>query len=137
MFDFASADATEGERDGVNDKGLVTADRRTRKDAFYFYKANWTSQPMVYITSRRHMERTEATTDVKVYSNCQQVELIVNGAKVAAVQPNDVRVFVWKGVTLVPGENTIEVEARSGGRVVRDRCTWTLKAAPTRPPQSP
>ena len=54
MFDFASARRTEGDRDGVNDKGLVTGDRKTRKDAFYFYKANWNPEPMVYITSREH-----------------------------------------------------------------------------------
>ena len=50
MFDFASARRTEGDRDGVNDKGLVTGDRKTRKDAFYFYKANW--NPSRWCTSR-------------------------------------------------------------------------------------
>jgi beta-galactosidase len=79
MFDFASAGRNEGDTSGINDKGLVTADRKTRKDAFYFYKAKWTTEPFVYITSRRHVERKDALTTVKIYSNCESVELKVNG----------------------------------------------------------
>src|ERR1035437_6819938 len=69
MFDFASAGRKEGDTPGVNDKGLVTRDRKVRKDAFYFYQANWTTQPIVYITSRRDCDRTIAQTPIKVYSN--------------------------------------------------------------------
>ncbi|HEY5503652.1 MAG TPA: glycoside hydrolase family 2 TIM barrel-domain containing protein, partial [Sedimentisphaerales bacterium] len=79
MFDFSASWRTEGDTLGVNDKGLVTADRKTRKDAFYFYKAKWTTEPFVYITSRRHTERTDPNTTVKVYSNCDSVELKING----------------------------------------------------------
>jgi beta-galactosidase len=129
MFDFASASRKEGDRDGVNDKGLVTADRTLRKDAFFFYKANWTDTPMVYIASRRHVDRTEALTDVKVYSNCPRVTLKVNGASLGEARPNDVRVFVWKNVRLAPGANIIEAEAPAGDRTVRDTCTWTLRAS--------
>lgn len=50
MFDFGAAHRTEGDRPGINDKGLVTFDRKVRKDAFYFYKANWNKQePMIYL----------------------------------------------------------------------------------------
>ncbi len=73
MFDFASAHRREGDTPGRNDKGLVTYDRKVRKDAFYFYKANWSDEPVVYITDRRFTERTEAATDVKIYSNCDRV----------------------------------------------------------------
>ena len=69
---------------GRNDKGLVTYDRQTKKDAFYFYKANWSDEPVLYITSRRFTERTNAVTDVKIYSNAQQVELLVNGNSLGA-----------------------------------------------------
>ena len=133
MFDFASASRQEGERDGVNDKGLVTVDRAIRKDAYYFYKANWNPEPMAYVTSRRHAIRTEAATDVKVYSNCPRLELTVNGRSMGVAAPkNDVRVFVWPGITLSPGANTIEVSGRAGGKTVSDRVVWTLKpgAAP-------
>jgi beta-galactosidase len=129
MFDFASAGRTEGDREGVNDKGLVTADRKTRKDAFFFYKANWTQNPMVYITSRRHTERTQELTDVKVYSNLPQVGLKVNGKSYGPATANDVHVFLWSGIRLAPGNNRIEVEARQGGKMVGDSCTWQYKPA--------
>src|SRR5262249_48890673 len=58
MFDFASDGRNEGGNPGRNDKGLVTYDRQNRKDAFYFYKANWTINPMVYITGHTFTNRT-------------------------------------------------------------------------------
>ena len=61
----------EGAVEGINDKGLVTRDRKTKKDAFYFYQANWSDEPVLYITSRRFTERTNAVTDVKIYSNAK------------------------------------------------------------------
>ena len=53
MFDFGAAHRTEGDRDGINDKGLVTHDRKTKKDAYYFYRSNWNPEPMVYIAGKR------------------------------------------------------------------------------------
>jgi beta-galactosidase len=72
MFDFAVSTRHEGDLPGRNDKGLVSYDRKTKKDAFYFYKANWSDEPTLYITSRRFTERTNAVTDVKVYSNAKK-----------------------------------------------------------------
>jgi beta-galactosidase len=112
--------------DGVNDKGLVTRDRKTRKDAYFYYQANWTAKPMVYITSRRDDVRSHALTDVKVYSNRPTVSLTVNGKDAGAatqVQPN---VFVWKGVQLSAGENRIRVRADDG---IMDECSWTYTAS--------
>ena len=130
MFDFASATRTEGDRDAVNDKGLVTYDRKTRKDAFYFYKANWSAEPVLYITSRRHTERTQAVTDIKAYSNAEHVELKVNGRAQAPAAANGVRVFVWKNVTLTPGENLVDVTASTpNGKTITDSCRWTYKPA--------
>ena len=124
MFDFASAGRREGDTPGVNDKGLVTRDRKVKKDAFYFYKANWNPQPMVYVASRRDTPRTEAVTPVKVYSNLQRVTLTVNGKSYGEKSGNEFHVFVWDGVQLQPGQNRIEV--RSGG--LRDECVWVLAA---------
>jgi beta-galactosidase len=125
MFDFASAGRKEGDTPGVNDKGLVTRDRKIRKDAYYFYQANWTTKPMVYLTSRRDTDRSTAETPVKVYSNLPKVTLKVNGKSYGELTGSDLRVFVWKSVPLVEGENRIEAEAVSPGGVVRDSCTWT------------
>ncbi|HTO93854.1 MAG TPA: glycoside hydrolase family 2 TIM barrel-domain containing protein, partial [Bacteroidota bacterium] len=69
MFDFASDGRSEGEHPGRNDKGLVTYDRRVKKDAYFWYRANWNPEPMVYITGRRFSPRG-SPCDVKVYSNC-------------------------------------------------------------------
>ena len=72
MFDFAVSTRHEGGIPGRNDKGLVTYDRKIKKDAFFFYKANWSAEPTLYITSRRFTERTNAVTDVKIYSNAKK-----------------------------------------------------------------
>src|SRR5204863_6771950 len=84
MFDFASDSRNEGDGPGRNDKGLVTYDRQTRKDAFYWYKSNWSSEPLVYITSRRFNPRTTPSIDIKVYSNLETVTLNVNGNVIGA-----------------------------------------------------
>jgi len=129
MFDIASSGRDEGERAGINDKGLVTRDRRIRKDAFYWYRANWTAEPLVYITSRRFTPRRTATTDVKIYSNCAEAELILNGRSLGA-KPVDDHVARWTGVELAPGANTLEARGRTPAATVSDRCVWTLQANP-------
>ena len=101
MFDFAADLRNEGGQPGINDKGLVTYDRPTRKDAFYWYKANWTATPIVYITSRRWTHRTDAATEVKVYCNAASVTLTLNGASLGTRSSAD-RIFKWTGVTLRP-----------------------------------
>ena len=127
MFDFASAERHEGDTPGRNDKGLVTYDRKVRKDAFYFYKANWSDEPVAYITDRRFTERTEAATDVKIYSNCDRVELTVNGVSQGVRTGDDEHVFRWTGLMLQPGKNLIAVTADRNGLHCTDECTWTLK----------
>ena len=127
MFDFGAAHRTEGDRPGINDKGLVTHDRKVRKDAFFFYKANWNPQPMVYIAGRRNTERTRQTTDIQVFCNSGAVTLRVNGQTVGTQRPDRVCVCNFKGITLQPGENIIEVEAKGKGGRLSDRCVWTLK----------
>lgn len=127
MFDFGSASRFEGENPGINDKGLVTYDRKTPKDAYFFYRANWSPQPTVYITSRRFAERTEKTVPVKVYSNAPAVKLAVNGKAVGSVKPDELKRAVWPEVNLKPGVNTITATASMGGKTYTDSCKWTLK----------
>jgi beta-galactosidase len=127
MFDFAVSTRHEGGIPGRNDKGLVTYDRKIRKDAFYFYKANWSDEPVLYITSRRFTGRTNAVTDVKVYTNVKSVELLVNGTSFGKQTDAADGVFVWKDVTLKSGENKIEARAEHDGTNLIDRCAWNLK----------
>ena len=127
MFDFAVHSRNEGGIPGRNDKGLVTYDRKTKKDAFFFYRANWSSEPTVYIASRRFVRRTEPTTEVKVYSNADQVELFVNGTSKGKITSEGNCVFLWKGTRLDIGENKVEARATIGGHEVADRCTWSLR----------
>ncbi len=127
LFDFASDGRNEGDHAGRNDKGVVTYDRKTRKDAFYFYKASWSSDPVVHLTSSRFAVRTDPLTEVKVYSNAREVTLEVNGTPIGTLYDTDgSRVFRWPGVRLSPGENRVSARARFGAADVSDSCTWTL-----------
>ena len=127
MFDAASAGRDEGERPGVNDKGLVTRDRRIKKDAFFWYQANWTDEPMVYVTSRRFSARRRRRTAVKVFSNCSEVSLHVNG-RGCGVRDVKSCMALWTEIELTPGENRIEVAAARGSHRVFDSCLWVLLA---------
>jgi beta-galactosidase len=130
MFDFTSYWRHEGGVQGRNDKGLITYDRSVKKDAFYFYKANWSEEPTLYITSRRYTERTNAVTDVKIYSNAKNVELLLNGTSLGNHANGTNGVFVWKAVRLKPGENRIEARAELRGQKLTDECVWQLRIVP-------
>ena len=79
MFDFAADARDEGGTPGVNQKGIVTMDRKLRKDVYYLYKAFWSKEPFVYLCGRRYVDRPEDTTDITVYTNLDEVELYVDG----------------------------------------------------------
>jgi beta-galactosidase len=122
MFDFASDGRKEGDHPGRNDKGLVTYDRKVRKDAFYWFKANWSPEPFVHVTGGRFTPRPKGPTDIKVYSNAEKVRLRVGGAPLAEKSAPS-HVFVWSGVPLRQGANAVEATAVVGGRTVRDHVT--------------
>jgi beta-galactosidase len=134
MFDFPAAPRHEGGTTGLNDKGMVTQDRSIKKDVYFFYQANWTDAPMVYIAARRMTPRTLPSTEIKIYSNCQSVQLKVNGQSMSDVQPDKVHVFRWQNVALKMGENQIEATGMSGCKTVEDQCAWVLQAASTTAP---
>ena len=104
MFDFGCAARSEGGVKGRNNKGLVTMDRKTRKDSFYVYQAYWSRKPMVHIAGRRYAQRAGETTEVKVYSNQDTVTLYCNGKETASRTAH--RVFRFS-VALEPGFNTL------------------------------
>jgi len=126
MFDFASDGRSEGDTHGRNDKGLVTYDRLTRKDAFYWYKANWTATPFVYLTSRRWTDRTAAVTTIKVYGSVDSVTLTLNGVALGPAKTSTNHIYSWPNVTLAAGTNTVVATGTRGGTTYTDSVTWTL-----------
>lgn len=128
MFDFGAAHRTEGDRPGINDKGLVTYDRKVKKDAFYFYKANWNPEPMARIEGHRNTDRYRKVTDIRVFSNCTEVTLKINGKLIGKMQPDHLRICTFKDIELQKGNNTIEAVAKvDKKRIITDTCTWVLK----------
>ncbi len=123
MFDFASFFRREGDALGMNDKGMVTYDKQTRKDVFYFYRANWSEDPTVYIANRRYKLRELDLTSVKVYSNAEEVMLNVNGTPIGTAK-GDYGIFRWEDVALTKGNNVILATATIDGSIHEDRVVW-------------
>ena len=108
MFDFGCAARNEGGVAGRNNKGLMTIDRKTKKDSYYIYKAYWNKEPMVHLCGKRYAQRAGETTQIRVYSNLPTVTLYLNGEKVG--EQTAEKVFVFE-VALAAGFNTIVAEA--------------------------
>ena len=125
-FDLASAGRHEGDRRGINDKGLVTYDRDVRKDAWHWYKANWSDEPMLHITSRRFTLRRDPEVEVKAYTNAGPATLFLNGQAVGTAEPRD-RIVRWN-VRLREGANRIEVRSDDGR--LSDAVEWTYEKPP-------
>ncbi|MET0364624.1 MAG: glycoside hydrolase family 2 TIM barrel-domain containing protein, partial [Sphingobium sp.] len=123
MFDFGSDLRDEGETVDLNDKGLVTFDRKVKKDAFYFYKAQWSDQPMIHLTGKNYVDRAYPTTDVKAYTNGAKASLTINGKAVGEVGCAD-GICLWPNVSLAAGANDVVVTALVGGRSLTDRVVW-------------
>jgi beta-galactosidase len=109
MFDFGCDARDEGGVKGRNNKGLVTFDRRIKKDAYYLYQAHWTKEPMVHLCGRRYAKRVGERVTLKVYSNAPAVTLSVNGKNIIerAAEGGNGRIFLFEDVPLEPGMNTV------------------------------
>lgn len=128
MFDFASDLREEGDATDINDKGLVTFDRKVKKEAFYFYQANWSDKPMVYLTGKRYLDRAYPVVDVKAYSNAAKVSLSVNGRSIGDTACTD-GICVWPRVHLDAGPNDLRATAVTKGLTVEDSVRWTAPDA--------
>lgn len=109
MFDFGCDARDEGGVKGRNNKGLVTLDRKIKKDAYFIYKAYWSEEPFVHITGRRYAERPYETMTVKVYSNQKEVTLYVNGEEKATVKGD--KIFLFENIELTEEINVITAKA--------------------------
>lgn len=124
--DFSSSVKNEGDRFGINDKGLVTYDRKVRKDAFYFYKANWNPEPMLHITSKRDSLKS-SVSDIKVYTNLKEAVLYVNSNKISKKSRDELCRIHWSDIPLEKGENYIVVEGKTNGKKYVDSCKWYVQ----------
>jgi len=112
MFDFAVDGRDEGGIKGLNCKGLVSHDRKIKKDSFYLYQAFWTKEPMVHVAGRRFRDRAPEERDVSVYTNGEEVTLYVNGQVVETKKAED-HVAVFEAVPLADGENTVTAKTET------------------------
>lgn len=120
-FDFATPETTQGGVNSRNMKGLVTFDRKIKKDDFYWYKANWSKEPVVYLTQRRLIERFHQNTTVTVYSNVGKPQITVNGEAITDCKQGTTNVhYIFENVALREGDNTIK--ARAGNH--EDEVKW-------------
>ncbi len=110
MFDFAADARAEGGENGMNHKGLVTFDRQYKKDSFYAYKAWLSKEPVLHICSKRYIDRVEDVTKVTVYSNCDTVELFLNGESVGKQSKGKYPFFYFE----VKNEGESVITAKAG-----------------------
>lgn len=112
MFDFTAAERNEGDTPGRNDKGLVTYDRKERKDAFYFYKANWNKSDIFVHIAGKRLHSVDRQLDITAFTNDGVAELFINGKSFGKAIPDCVNVVKWNSIPLVNGMNTVEVKTR-------------------------
>jgi beta-galactosidase len=123
-IDFPSFKRNEGDRPAINDKGLVTEDRKTRKDAWYWYQANWSDTPMLHLASRRDVDKRTQRVVAQAFTNRAEVEMRLNGGAWTKVPVTD-HIAAWP-LDLAPGAN--RVEARSGA--LADAVEWRWNTRP-------
>jgi beta-galactosidase len=129
MFDFASDNRQEGDLTDINEKGLASYDRKVRKDAFYFYRANWSSQPTLHLVGRRYADRPYGVIEVKAYSNAKTVHLWRNGSDIGVASCTD-GICLWPAVHLVPGPDTVLAKADFDGTTLSDTLQWNYTGTP-------
>lgn len=125
MFDFAVPQWKRGGVDARNMKGLITFDRKIRKDAFYWYKANWSKEPVLYLMQRRNTERERRETSVTVYSNLGTPRVFLNGRELDGVRKGYTDVhYIFDQVTLAEERNVLRAVIVSDGKEYTDEIVW-------------
>ena len=129
MFDFACPMWERGGVPARNMKGLVTFDREVKKDAYYWYKANWTINPVLYLTQRRNMDRETRETCITVYSNIGLPTLSLNGRILKNVRQGYTKVhYIFDEVILDEGENVVRaIVIGKNGEEYTDEVRWQYK----------
>lgn len=123
MFDFSADNRDEATKPGVNTKGLVTRDRKTKKDAFYIYQATWRKDiPVLYITGKNNACRYTSPSYFKIYSNCSSVTLSVDGKQIGTISANECQltnVFLWENIDNIGyGQHAISARGEFHGTYI-------------------
>lgn len=126
-FEFAVPAWNRGGVNARNLKGLITFDRKRKKDSFYWYKANWNPQPMIYLANRRDNIRTNSETRIQLFSNLPAVTISVNGKEYRAKNGVNPKHWVVEGVQLQKGQNKIQAMGTANESELTDEMTWTLQ----------
>ena len=129
LFDFSSDSRNEGDLTDINEKGLVTYDRTVAKDAYYFYRANWSPKPTLHLVGRRYTDRAYAIVDVKAYSNATEAHLSINGREQGVASCAE-GICLWRGVHLNQGVNELQATATIGGVDTTDSLRWMFAGSP-------
>ena len=125
MFDFAVPMWSRGGVPARNLKGLMTFDRKIKKDSYYWYKANWSKEPVLYLTQRRNADRERKQTSVTVYSNIGTPIVYLNGKELTGIRKGYTDVhYVFDNVTLEQGKNVIRTVATHNGKEYTDEIEW-------------
>ena len=125
MFDFSVNNWNRGGTSHLNHKGLVSFDRKIRKDAFYYYKAQWSKEPVVHITESRNSERTSPNANLKVYCNLDKVDLYINGELVGTEIPDaDSKIANFQDIQLKKGINQLDAVGISGDTKTTHHVEW-------------
>lgn len=124
MFDFGSNHKSEADTAHLNTKGLVTFDRKHRKDSFYLYKANWNKkEKTTHLCSKGYTERKENLTDIIAFTTDPSVSLYINGKLVGKMRTDQYATVIWRNIMLNPGENHVEIKTANGN----DSADWYVK----------
>lgn len=126
MFDFAVPTSNRGSVAARNMKGLITFDRKIKKDSYYWYKANWSKEPLLYMTQRRNVFRERKNTSVTVYSNIGTPKVYLNGKELIKVRKGYTNVhYIFDDVVLDVGKNLLKAVVTCQGKEYTDEIEWT------------
>lgn len=124
-FDFCAPMWTRGGVPARNMKGLVTFDRKIKKDSYFWYKANWSQDPVLYLTQRRNKDREKQVTSITVYSNIGTPKVLLNGKELQGIRKGYTDVhYIIDNVTLSNGTNIVKTVAQKGDKLYEDSIEW-------------
>ena len=124
-FDFCAPMWVRGGVPARNMKGLVTFDRKIKKDSYFWYKANWSKEPLLYLTQRRNWDREKKETSVTVYSNIGTPKVYLNGKELTGIREGYTPVhYIIDNITLDMGKNIVKTVVVKDGKTYEDEIEW-------------